>query len=363
MTKNMIQTKKEKAYGITGGKLTSAGVVVPAVFTGGTAPVPSGESAAPAVNTVSVPSGESGDDPHQAEIEKLGDEWEEAGIGNAFLFGKIMTTNSDILLELLQYSLPEMGITSIHDAGRELDIKLSIDAHGVRLDVSARDNAGRIIDIEMQLKDERNVPRRMRYYSGAIDQTILEKGMNYNRLSDAVVLFITLFDPFGRDFIRYSFRNICLEDRELELGDGTTKIVLNAVGTKGDVSEELRGFLNLVAGAVDVKRDSFADRIQKQVLIARKNPEWRRQYMEWKMTLLNEREKGREEGVILDRIDTVEKKIKKGLDLQEIADAMEKDIEAIRPIWDAVREAAPTHDREEILQAIRARETQKGQAL
>ena len=30
--------------------------------------------------------------------------------------------------------------------------------------------------------------------------------------------------------------------------------------------------------------------------VARQNAEWRREYMDWKMTLLNERIKGREEG-------------------------------------------------------------------
>ena len=91
-----------------------------------------------------------------------------------------MNSRPDLLLELLQYSLPEMQICSIHDARKEDDIRLSIDAHGVRLDVSARDNTGRTIDVEMQMKDEKNIPRRMRYYSGAIEQTILEKSMDYS---------------------------------------------------------------------------------------------------------------------------------------------------------------------------------------
>ena len=242
------------------------------------------------------------------EIQKIQDEWEKAGIGNSFIFGKIMTSRPDLLLELLQYCLPEMQICSIHDTRKEDDIRLSIEAHGVRLDVSARDNAGRTIDVEMQMKDEKNIPRRMRYYSGAIDQTILEKGMNYSSLTDTVVLFITLFDPFGRDFIRYTFRNICIEDKELELEDGTTKIVLNAVGTKGNTSKELKDFLNLVSGSFTYEKGSFADRIQDEVAIARKNSDWRRQYMEWKMTLLNERNKGREEGLA----EGIEKGIEKG---------------------------------------------------
>ena len=40
---------------------------------------------------------------------------------------------------------------------------------------------------------------------------------------------------------------------------------------------------------------SFAARVQKQVEQARRNAMWRKEYMDWEMTLLNEREKGREE--------------------------------------------------------------------
>ena len=45
-----------------------------------------------------------------AEEDIVFEEWSSAGIGNAFLFGKVMTSNPDLLLELLQYSLPEYHI-------------------------------------------------------------------------------------------------------------------------------------------------------------------------------------------------------------------------------------------------------------
>ncbi|MBR3188012.1 MAG: hypothetical protein IKF59_08225, partial [Lachnospiraceae bacterium] len=70
------------------------------------------------------------------------------------------------------------------------------------------------------------------------------------------------------------------------------------------------GFLLLVAGNPNVRRGSFADRVQKKVLIARQNSKWRREFMEWKMTLLN------------------------------------------RPIWEAVKAAAPEYDRDTILTAL-----------
>ena len=112
-----------------------------------------------------------------------------------------------------------------------------------------------------------------------------------------------------------------------------------------------------------------------QVIIARQNAEWRREYMDWKMTLLNERIKGREEGrkegreegreegrkegreegLLMLQIETIKKKVQKGIDLPEIAEAMEMDVDAIRPVWEAVKAAATDYDQEKILETIMGR--------
>ena len=251
------------------------------------------------------------------EYENAYEEWSTAGIGNTFLFGKVMTSNPNLLLELLQYSLPEFHIQQIENPEKEADVKLSIDAHGVRLDVittddQGTDDQGRRIDVEMQMRDEKNIPRRMRYYEGSIDQATLEKGQNYNRLGDVVILFITPFDPFdAHGYYKYTFRNTCQEDKEIVLDDGVTKVILNAAGHKGEITSELKEFLQLVAGNVDpacYPEGSFADRVQRQVHIARRNARWRKEYMDWEMTLRNEREKGREEGRMEERTKTEEQR-------------------------------------------------------
>ena len=265
------------------------------------------------------------------EYENAYEEWSTAGIGNTFLFGKVMTSNPNLLLELLQYSLPEFHIKQIENPEKEADVKLSIDAHGVRLDVITTDDQGRRIDVEMQMRDEKNIPRRMRYYEGSIDQATLEKGQNYNRLGDVVILFITPFDPFNEHgYYKYTFRNTCQEDKELVLDDGVTKVLLNAAGHKGDITSELKEFLQLVAGNVDsthYAEGSFADRVQRQVHIARRNARWRKEYMDWEMTLRNEREKGREEGReegrMEERIKTEEQR-KRAEDAEERAEAAEE---------------------------------------
>ena len=263
------------------------------------------------------------------EYENAYEEWSTAGIGNTFLFGKVMTSNPNLLLELLQYSLPEFHIQQIENPEKEADVKLSMDAHGVRLDVITTDDQGRRIDVEMQMRDEKNIPRRMRYYEGSIDQATLEKGQNYNRLGDVVILFITPFDPFdAHGYYKYTFRNTCQEDKEIVLDDGVTKVILNAAGHKGEITSELKEFLQLVAGNVDptcYPEGSFADRVQRQVHIARRNARWRKEYMDWEMTLRNEREKGREEGRMEERAMTEEQR-KRAEAEKERADAAEERI-------------------------------------
>ena len=87
-----------------------------------------------------------------------------------------------------------------------------------------------------------------------------------------------------------------------------------------------------MAGNVDsthYAEGSFADRVQRQVHIARRNARWRKEYMDWEMTLRNEREKGREEGLkegrMEERIKTEEQR-KRAEDAEERAEAAEERI-------------------------------------
>ena len=51
--------------------------------------------------------------------------------------------------------LPEYHIRELTEARKEVEIRLSMDAKGVRLDLIARDVEGRLINIEMQLRGTR----------------------------------------------------------------------------------------------------------------------------------------------------------------------------------------------------------------
>ena len=59
-----------------------------------------------------------------------------------------------------------------------------------------------------------------------------------------------IFDLFGLGRHIYTFKNFCQEDKNLSLGDDTTKVFLNATGTMDDVKGDLKAFLEYIAGEV-----------------------------------------------------------------------------------------------------------------
>lgn len=97
-------------------------------------------------------------------------------------------------------------------------------------------------------------------------------------------------------------------DKTIALGDETTKIFLNTAGTKRDVSRELKEFLNYVAGKKS--QDSFVMKLDDAVKRAKKNREWRHEYM----TLLMRDQENLEKGIALGIEQGIERGIEQGIE-------------------------------------------------
>lgn len=220
--------------------------------------------------------------------------WEELGISNDFLFCKIMQ-NPKLCIRLLQRILPGLEIDHIEYPELQKGIALHGDAKGVRLDVYVRDNRGTVYDMELQVTDTKELPKRTRYYQGMIDLQTLDKGRHYKQLKPSYIIFICTFDLFGKGRHIYTFENICKEDNSIPLGDGTTKIFLNAGGRQNDVSRELEAFLDYVAGKKT--GDVFVEELDNAVRQAKQNREWRHEYMTLLMRDQENFEKGIEKGM------------------------------------------------------------------
>ena len=61
----------------------------------------------------------------------------------------------------------------------------------------------------------------------------LEAGVDYDKLPDMLTIWILPYDPFGKDCMLYSVKNVVEEHPEIEYNDGIRKLFLYTGGKKG----------------------------------------------------------------------------------------------------------------------------------
>jgi len=152
----------------------------------------------------------------------------------------------------------EKKVSEIVYSEHEKTIDHFLEARSIRLDVYC-EGEDAVYDIELQNGLFDNLPKRVRYYQGLIDSQHLGKSEDYSKLTESVIIFVCTFDLFGQNRHKYTFKNVCLEDESIQLGDCTTKIFLNTKGTLNDVSNSLLNFLNYMGQSFFLCDSSAAD--------------------------------------------------------------------------------------------------------
>ncbi len=150
------------------------------------------------------------------------------------------------LLPLLELILG-VRISRFHFIEPQRTLKEGYASHGVRLDLYAQDEEGRLYNVEIQTSPKTKLPKRMRYYQSIIDISILSPGIDYDRLEMSCVIFICNYDPYDRGRYIYTFENRCLEEPDLVFGDETSKVIININGTRGSISEGLKELLDYLS--------------------------------------------------------------------------------------------------------------------
>ena len=203
------------------------------------------------------------------------------------MFAKVMR-NPELCKEMLERLL-DIQIDHIIYQEEQKAIDISKDSKSVRLDVYLKDEKGTVYNIEIQAANKRNLPKRTRYYAGMIDLDAIEKGADYSELPQSFVIFLCTFDAFGKGRWRYTFENMCTEDHDVLLADGTAKIFFNTAGTKGDISEDTKNILKFIAD--NTAKDDFTQKLAQEIQKIKENKEWQVEYM---TLLMREREKYKE---------------------------------------------------------------------
>ena len=219
--------------------------------------------------------------------------YEDLTFTDDFMFCKILENSPDLCQEITELIIGRKIKNIIKDDAQK-SIRISPDAKGIRFDVYLEDDENNVYDIEMQASLKKNIPKRIRYYQGMIDLQLIEKGKKYEELKKSYIIFICMENAFpevGRH--KYTFLTTCEEEAGLLLGDETVKIILSAEGTKDDVTPEMASFLQYLA-----KTQTSSDltrRIEEATKKARKDRQWRSEYMTLQEKLDEARQEGREE--------------------------------------------------------------------
>ena len=220
--------------------------------------------------------------------------YEELSFTDNFMFCKIMSAYPEIAKGVLELILG-IKIKRIGYPETEKSIEIKDGARGIRMDAFVITDSGKRIDIEMQSRWEKNIPKRMRYYQAVQDLNFLEKGEDYEKLPESIVIFILKKAPFEGNRYKYTFENICIEEGGIRLKDGTKQILVNASGDDSEAPEEMKDFLGYIRG--ESEEGELVRKIVDAVEEARQNNKWSMEFMSLNAHLMDAGSKGVRKGI------------------------------------------------------------------
>ena len=210
-----------------------------------------------------------------------------------FMFCKVMQ-NPDLCKRLIEMILADT-IGKITYISVQHNINAYEQAKSVRFDVLIQTENGNFYDVEMQVSNEKNIPKRMMFYQAAIDISFLDKGNFYNNLNDSFIIFICTFDAIGKNKPIYTFENLCIEDKNTPLQDGSRKVIINADAFNNAKNKALKGFLEYLK--TGKTKSEFTRRIEEVIQTIKENEQARQEYRLMSTFEMDARYKGFSEGV------------------------------------------------------------------
>ena len=265
----------------------------------------------------------------QTDYDKLTPEkkWENATIANNFIFYKVMHNNPDVCKELLEILL-KIQIDHI-DIKQEEEVQIDYGKKGIRMDVYAV-GAKKAYNLEMQAADTKELPERSRYYLGCCDVDSLQAGGKYKDLKDTYIIFICVTDLFKKGLCIYKFENLCIDNPEIKLNDRAFKYFFIAENYDKIKDEKQKAFLKLV---VDNKpTNDFAYKVSKLVDDAKRNTQWRKQFMDWEIEKAYSFDAGKNEGIQQKAIEDARSFYANGASIELIAKSLHMTEEQVKEI-------------------------------
>ena len=216
------------------------------------------------------------------------------GLTNDIIFGWIMKSEENCLA-IIRAILPELNITSIIHKEIQHDITPVASTRGVRFDAVVQDDQKRYYDIEMQVENTGDLGKQARYYQSQIDYSAFMNGKTHHGYNVSFVIFLSTFDPFSYGLRRYQFHQYEDSIRDLRLDTHSHELFINSKGTKGDISNDLAGIIDVMNQNPN-QTNPLASKLKKEIDYYNQDSEKRRELMDYEARLLDERSIGEEKG-------------------------------------------------------------------
>lgn len=204
----------------------------------------------------------------------------------------------------------------------------NVENHSVILDVLAEDESGKLVNVEIHLKEDEDHVKRVRFHLGSIDVSFLEKGNPFENLPEVYLIYITEKDFIGGNQGIYHVDRI-LRECGTELCNGVHEIYVNLQAETGDrVQQELIQYMGHSDRAHET--GTFPDLAARVNLLKEK-----REGVEIMCEILEQeraegREEGREEG--LELAQNVLLLLNQDVPVEEIARRLNVSAEVVRSL-------------------------------
>lgn len=169
--------------------------------------------------------------------------WQAAGLENDTIFGLVMG-RKDICKLFLKSTIPDVDFADLKITTQK-EIVNHYQSKTIRLDVLAVDEQGNHYDIEIQVKNEHNVPQRSKFYHSMMTNRMLEQGENYQKVKATYVIFVCMFNVNTEEALSH-FEMINRNNLSEKLNDGTHTILLNVNADSSKLNENLQGLIQVL---------------------------------------------------------------------------------------------------------------------
>ena len=209
----------------------------------------------------------------EAELQK---KWESLTFTDDFIFSRVMH-DEHICRQVVELILG-VRIGKIRYLSAQDEHKTDPDSMRIIMDVFLRDE-NRIINVEVQTGHKKELPKRSRYYQSVADVSTTSTGTKYRDLPENILIFICTFDPFDRNYPRYTFEYTCKETKhQLKLKDGSLRIFLNTKATElSTLDQKLQAFYHYLQDGI--AESTLTQEISSKITTLKNNSIERRHYM------------------------------------------------------------------------------------